>query len=110
MTLQMRLLSLQVTLRVIETFVEKSEDPQGVATQFVPAMLDPILGDYARNIPDARESEVLSLFAVIINRLGTLMETHVPRIFEAVFECTLQMITRNFEASLPSSFERHLPD
>lgn len=48
----------QVTLRLIETFVEKSEDPQGVATQFVPAMLDPILGDYARNIPDAREPEV----------------------------------------------------
>lgn len=22
----------------------------------------------------------------------------IPRIFEAVFECTLQMITRNFEA------------
>mmetsp|Transcript_13459 Transcript_13459/g.38211 ORF Transcript_13459/g.38211 Transcript_13459/m.38211 type:complete len:1071 (+) Transcript_13459:123-3335(+) len=87
----------KVTLRLIETFVEKSEDPQGVATQFVPPMLDPILGDYARNIPDAREPEVLSVFAAIINKLGTLMEPHIPRIFEAVFECTLQMITRNFE-------------
>jgi hypothetical protein len=25
------------------------------------------------------------------------MEQHVSKIFEAVFECTLQMITRNFE-------------
>ncbi|TYH28732.1 hypothetical protein ES288_A02G167500v1 [Gossypium darwinii] len=32
--------------------------------------MDPILGDYARNLPDARESEVLSLFATIINESG----------------------------------------
>lgn len=87
----------KVTLRLIETFVEKSEDASAIAEQFVPQMLDPILGDYARNIPDAREPEVLSLFAVIINKLGPLMEQHVSKIFEAVFECTLQMITRNFE-------------
>lgn len=40
---------------------------------------------------------MLSLFATIINKLGDKMEGEVPRIFEAVFECTLQMITRNFE-------------
>ena len=40
---------------------------------------------------------MLSLFAAIINKLSGKMETEVPRIFEAVFECTLQMITRNFE-------------
>jgi CRM1 C terminal len=44
-----------------------------------------------------REAEVLSLFAAIINKLKGNMETEVPRIFEAVFECTLQMITKNFE-------------
>lgn len=48
----------KVTLRLIETFVEKSEDAKAIAEQFVPQMLDPILGDYARNIPDAREPEV----------------------------------------------------
>ena len=37
------------------------------------------------------------MFAVIINRLREGMEAEVPRIFEAVFECTLGMITRNFE-------------
>lgn len=44
-----------------------------------------------------RDAEVLSLFAAIINKLSSRMEAEVPRIFEAVFECTLQMITRNFE-------------
>jgi exportin-1 len=40
------------------------------------------------------------LFAVIINKLKEKMEVQVPRIFEAVFECTLQMITKNFEVCL----------
>ena len=40
---------------------------------------------------------MLSLFAAIINKLKTLMDNDVPHIFEAAFECTLQMITRNFE-------------
>ena len=44
-----------------------------------------------------RDAEVLSLFGTIISRLGERMEAEVPRIFEAVFEVTLQMITRNFE-------------
>lgn len=53
----------KVTLRLIETFVEKSEDAAAIAEQFVPQMLDPILGDYARNIPDAREPEVIPLIS-----------------------------------------------
>lgn len=56
------------TLKLIETFVDKAEDMDLIAKQFVPAMMDPILGDYARNVSDARESEVLSLFATIINK------------------------------------------
>ena len=44
-----------------------------------------------------RDAEVLSLFAAIINKLGRKMEKEVPRIFEAVFQVTLDMITKNFE-------------
>jgi exportin-1 len=60
-------------------------------------MMDPLLGDYSRNVADARDAEVLSLFAAIINKLGARVEGEVPRIFEAVFEVTLGMITRNME-------------
>ena len=55
-----------------------------------------------------RDAEVLSLFAAIINKLSGKMEAEVPRIFEAVFECTLQMITRNFEV-LPQRCIAHWP-
>ena len=87
----------KVTLRLVETFVDKSDNLALVATQYVPAMMDPLLGDYSRNVPDARDAEVLSAFAAMINRLQRQMEGEVPRIFEAVFECTLGMITRNME-------------
>lgn len=87
----------KVALRLIETFCEKSDDAATIATAYVPAMMDPILGDYARAVSDARDAEVLSMFAAIINKLKALIETEVPKVFEAVFEVTLQMITRNFE-------------
>jgi len=51
-----------------QTFVEKGTDEQTqaqvIARDFVPAMMDPILGDYARNVPDARcRSKLISLAA-----------------------------------------------
>ncbi|KAL3651217.1 Exportin-1 [Castilleja foliolosa] len=85
------------TLKLIETFLDKAENQPHIGKQFVPPMMDPVLGDYARNLPDARESEVLSLFATIINTYKGSMIEDVPRIFEAVFQCTLEMITKNFE-------------
>jgi len=48
--------------------LDKAEDQPQIAKHFVPPMMDPVLGDYARNVPDARESEVLSLFATIVNK------------------------------------------
>ena len=49
------------TLKLIETFLDKAEDeiPQ-IGKQFVPTRMDPTLGDYAKNLPDTRESEVSS--------------------------------------------------
>ncbi|KAL0321673.1 UNVERIFIED_CONTAM: protein EXPORTIN 1A [Sesamum calycinum] len=80
------------TLKLIETFLDKAEDQPHIGKQFVPPMMDPVLGDYARNLPDARESEVLSLFATIINKYKGAMIEDVPRIFEAVFQCTLEQL------------------
>jgi len=51
-----------------------------------------------------RDAEVLSLFAAIINKLKERMAKEVPTIFEAVFQVTLQMITKNFEVcNIPES-------
>eukprot|EP01114_Cavostelium_apophysatum_P018509 TRINITY_DN573_c0_g1_i3.p1 TRINITY_DN573_c0_g1~~TRINITY_DN573_c0_g1_i3.p1 ORF type:complete len:800 (-),score=222.53 TRINITY_DN573_c0_g1_i3:116-2515(-) len=85
------------TLKLIETFVEKSEDPTLIATQFIPPLLEAVLGDYKANISEARDPEVLSVMAAIINKLQGAMTPEVPRIFNNVFECTLEMITKNFQ-------------
>jgi exportin-1 len=46
------------TLRLFETFIEKTEEPQVVYRNYVPPLLEAVLGDYKSNIPDARDPEV----------------------------------------------------
>eukprot|EP01117_Protostelium_nocturnum_P011324 TRINITY_DN4108_c0_g1_i1.p1 TRINITY_DN4108_c0_g1~~TRINITY_DN4108_c0_g1_i1.p1 ORF type:complete len:1068 (-),score=171.31 TRINITY_DN4108_c0_g1_i1:50-3253(-) len=85
------------TLKLVECFIDKSEDPETVMRNFIPPLLEAVLTDYASNIPDARDPEVLSLMVVVINKLQGAMTSEIPRIFDSVFGCTLEMITKNFE-------------
>lgn len=41
-------------LRLVEVFVEKCEDDALLVQKFVPALMEPVLGDYAASVPDAR--------------------------------------------------------
>eukprot|EP01006_Ploeotia_vitrea_P040702 TRINITY_DN66447_c9_g7_i2.p1 TRINITY_DN66447_c9_g7~~TRINITY_DN66447_c9_g7_i2.p1 ORF type:complete len:1150 (+),score=740.55 TRINITY_DN66447_c9_g7_i2:403-3450(+) len=88
----------QQALRLIRIFVQSAtqRDEQLIHTVFVPKLIAPVLDDYKTSHPACRASEVLQLFAVIIEKLGERMVPHVPRIFESVFGPTLQMITQNF--------------
>ena len=66
---QLRTIKKEV-LKLMETFVRKTEDLENVNTNFMPPLLDAILGDYSRNVPSARDAEVLNVMATIIGRLG----------------------------------------
>ncbi|RXN29803.1 exportin-1 isoform X2 [Labeo rohita] len=93
------------TLKLISGWVSRSNDPQmiillyllQVGENFVPPLLDAVLIDYQRNVPAAREPEVLSTMATIVNKLGGHITGEIPQIFDAVFECTLNMINKDFE-------------
>jgi exportin-1 len=85
------------TLKLISGWVSRCNDPQMVADNFVPPLLDAVLLDYQRNVPSAREPEVLSTMATIVNKLEGNITKDVPQIFDAVFECSLDMINKNFE-------------
>uniref|UniRef100_A0A8C7JQ55 Exportin-1 n=1 Tax=Oncorhynchus kisutch TaxID=8019 RepID=A0A8C7JQ55_ONCKI len=85
------------TLKLISGWVSRSSDPQMVGENFVPPLLDAVLIDYQRNVPAAREPEVLSTMATIVNKLGGHITGEIPQIFDAVFECTLNMINKDFE-------------
>lgn len=109
-------------LKLIDTYVEKSDDLEMVNTNMVPPLLEAVLIDYHRNVPDAREAEVLNVMTTIIHKLHvclvgptpvfllysppppfandhvvqTLMEDKIPAIMDSVFSCTLEMINKDF--------------
>ncbi|KAF9466324.1 CRM1 C terminal-domain-containing protein [Collybia nuda] len=83
-------------LKLMETYIRKAEDLEAVNSSFMPPLLDAILGDYNRNVPTARDAEVLNVMATITSRLGPLLTPQVPAILDAVFEPTLNMINQDF--------------
>ncbi|GFN83095.1 exportin-1 [Plakobranchus ocellatus] len=85
------------TLKLISGWVNRSNDPKMVAENFIHPLLEAVLLDYQRNVPAAREPEVLSTMATIVNSLKSHITKDIPQIFDAVFECTLTMINKDFE-------------
>ena len=57
-------------LKLIETYVEKADDLDMVRTNIVPALLEAVLLDYNRNVPNARDAEVLKVMSTIITKLS----------------------------------------
>ncbi|KAK7790553.1 hypothetical protein R5R35_013069 [Gryllus longicercus] len=86
------------TLKLISDWVSRSNDHTMVLENFIPPLLDAVLLDYQRtSVPSAREPEVLSTMSTIVNKLEGHITSEVPKIFDAVFECTLEMINKDFE-------------
>eukprot|EP00795_Rhopilema_esculentum_P002799 gene2799-1022_t len=85
------------SLNLINCWVSKSNDQALVKDNFIPPILATVLDDYNRNVPQAREAEVLNTMATIVNKLETSIVDEIPLIFDAVFECTLEMINKDFE-------------
>ncbi|ERF74905.1 Exportin-1 [Endocarpon pusillum Z07020] len=83
-------------LKLIDMYVEKADDLQMVNESMVPPLLDAILLDYQRNVPDARDAEVLNVVTTIIHKLRNMMDDKVAGIMDSVFECTLEMINKDF--------------
>lgn len=83
------------TLKLISCWVDRSNDSNMVLENFIPPLLDAVLLDYQRcAVPSAREPEVLSTMATTVNKLKGTITTEIPKIFDALFECTLDMINK----------------
>ncbi|KAK5134269.1 Exportin-1 [Meristemomyces frigidus] len=83
-------------LKLITTYVEKADDLEMVQQTLVPQLLEAVLLDYKKNVPDAREAEVLGVITVLVGKLQGMMTEQVPAILDAIFECTLDMINKDF--------------
>lgn len=84
-------------LKLIDTYVTKTEDTTAVANDMLPPLMDAVLGDYKAAVEPARDAEVLNTMATIVSKLGVRMMDKVPILLDAVFECTLNMINKDFE-------------
>lgn len=86
------------TLKLISMWISKSNDHTLVMESFIPPLLEAVLVNYNRTkVPAAREPEVLTTMTCIVNKLGKHITPEIPNIFNAVFECTLDMINKDFE-------------
>jgi len=87
----------KLTLELMSNWVSSSNDPNLIATYITP-LLNEILPEYQHcAIASAREPEVLSTIAAVVNKLEGYSTSMIPKIFEAIFECTLKMINQNYE-------------
>lgn len=66
-------------LKLVETYIKKAEDLEAVSRDLIPHLLDAVLGDYHRNVPTARDAEVLNVMTTIMNRLGVSHATRPVR-------------------------------
>ena len=56
-------------LKLIDSYVQKADDLEMVNANIVPPLLEAVLVDYNRNVPDARDAEVLNVMTTIIAKL-----------------------------------------
>lgn len=62
---------------------------------FLPALLVELLQDYHASPAAARDPKVLTFFSTAVTVLRDLIAQDIPRILDAIFEKTLEMITTN---------------
>ncbi|CAH7689997.1 CRM1 C terminal-domain-containing protein [Phakopsora pachyrhizi] len=89
-------------LKLVDTHIRRAEDLNNLNDTLLPPLLEAVLGDYNRNIPAARDAEVLNVVSTIVVKLGPLLTNKVAAILELVFEPTLTMINQDF-----SEFPEH---
>lgn len=66
-------------LKLIDIYVLKADDSEAVNANVVPPLLDAVLSDYNRNVPDARDAEVLNVMTTIITKLHVRWTIHISR-------------------------------
>ena len=86
------------TLNLISSWISRATEMEMVLKNFIPPLLEAVLIDYKScTVPPAREPEVLSTMTTIVSKLEYLITPKIPEIFDAIFECTLDMINKDFQ-------------
>ncbi|KAL3311369.1 Exportin-1 [Cichlidogyrus casuarinus] len=87
----------KATLNLLSCWIQRTNQPNIVVDNLIPPLIDSVAIDYEQNLPLAREPEVLSLMATLVNSLDSAILGVLPRILDTVFQCTLEMINKDLE-------------
>lgn len=79
-------------LKLIDTYVQKADDLDMISSNIVPALMDAVLVDYNRNVPDARDAEVLNVMSTIISKLQVRWTPHRTKHMVCLHECMVEAI------------------
>ncbi|GMF61121.1 unnamed protein product [[Candida] boidinii] len=83
-------------LILIETYISKADNVDEIVRDLVPHLLAAILEDYKTNVPAARDAEVLNCLSTLVDKVGDRIPNEIVLILSNVFECTLNMINKDF--------------
>ncbi|CAI6542405.1 AAC_HP2_G0021750.mRNA.1.CDS.1 [Saccharomyces cerevisiae] len=83
-------------LKLVETYISKARNLDDVVKVLVEPLLNAVLEDYMNNVSDARDAEVLNCMTTVVEKVGHMIPQGVILILQSVFECTLDMINKDF--------------
>lgn len=83
-------------LKLVEIYISKSKNLDDVVKVLVEPLLNAVLEDYMNNVPDARDAEVLNCMTTVVHKVGHMIPQGVILILQSVFECTLNIINKDF--------------
>ncbi|AAS51792.2 ADL128Cp [Eremothecium gossypii ATCC 10895] len=83
-------------LKLVEIYIAHAKNLDEVVKSLIQPLLNAVLEDYMNNVPDARDAEVLNCMTTVVNKVGHMIPEGVILILQSVFECTLDMINKDF--------------
>ena len=83
-------------LKLVEIYIASAKNLDDVVKVLVEPLLNAVLEDYMNNVPDARDAEVLNCMTTVVSKVGHMIPQGVILILQSVFECTLDMINKDF--------------
>jgi len=75
-------------LRLIQTYIDRSNEFTIFNQEFLPT-LQSLVEDYQQNYPNARDPEVLMLFATMLKKMGDALSGFLQQILFNLCETTL---------------------
>lgn len=84
-------------LKLIDTYVQKTDDLEMVSVNMVPPLLEAVLVDYNRNVLDAREAEVLNVMTTIIHKLHVSQSSPTSTDIDLKFDLVSHIVLLEFD-------------